>query len=142
MELGGKATNRTSSKALATVSSNSIDLPVGSDPIIGTSRLWERRKLGNGIVARGCRAIGIDSCFTDRMIKVIGGKTGSALIESFSDATFKNGKIFGAMEKRKKKKGPSILLLYTGSTANTCTFGRPDEILLITISCEQGGLET
>lgn len=102
MELGGKATNRTSSKALATVSSNSIDLPVGSDPIIGTSRLWERRKLGNGIVARGCRAIGIDSCFTDRMIKVIGGKTGSALIESFSDATFENGKIFGAMEKKKK----------------------------------------
>ena len=36
------------------------------------------------------------------MIKVIGGKTGSALIESFSDATFENGKIFGAMEKKKK----------------------------------------
>jgi len=79
------------------------------------------------------------------MLKVIGGKTGSALIESFSldlDATFENGKIFGANEKKKKRKGPSILLLYTGSTANTCTFGRPDETPLITISCEQGGLET
>jgi hypothetical protein len=60
--------------------------------------------MGNGIVARGCRTIGIDSCVTDRMLKVIGGKTGLALIESFSldsDATFENGKIFGDMKKKK-----------------------------------------
>jgi hypothetical protein len=61
--------------------------------------------MGNGIVARGCRTIGIDSCVTDRMLKVIGGKTGLALIESFSldsDATFENGKIFGDMKKKKR----------------------------------------